>query len=425
MPESHYRPDYSRPEANHAELYRDPAIFAEELDKIFHATWVYVGHESEIPNPGDYKTSFIGRVPVILSRDLAGKIHVVANRCTHRGSTVCAREFGHAESFTCPYHAWTFRLDGSLEAVGLPRGYNDGELDFAGLGLPAAPRIGSYRGFVFASLNPDVHDFDTHIGRAKKYIDYYCDLSPSGQITVGRTGIYKHRYRGNWKAQLEGSVEGYHVWHNHRTAIDIMSKWVPIMKQYQNLPMKAYDLGFGHNIIENYTLTDAQVHERWPAELIEQLISAHGRQRAMDALRHRFNIVLFPNMAILEYHVRVIRPLAADLTEVRQYHTSMVGLPAEMNLRRVREHEFFYGPGGFGGPDDLATFDRIQQGMEAYTAPWVLFNRGLKSEETTADGLRFGHHTQETQQRAPYYEYRRLMEGKPPAPSRIRLAAAG
>ena len=215
------------------------------------------------------------------------------------------------------------------------------------------------------------------------------------------------------------------MWHNHRTAIDIMSKWVPIMKQYQNLPMKAYDLGFGHNIIENYTLTDAQVHERWPGELIEQLIAAHGRERAMDALRHRFNVVLFPNMAILEYHVRVIRPLAADLTEVRQYHTSMVGLPAEMNLRRVREHEFFYGPGGFGGPDDLATFDRIQQGMEAYTAPWVLFNRGLKSEETTPDGLRFGHHTQETQQRAPYYEYRRLMEGKPPAPSRIRLAAGG
>ena len=142
MPQSHYRPEMSRPEANHAELYRDPAIFEEELDKIFHATWVYVGHDSEVPEPGDYKTSFIGRVPVIMSRDMAGNIHVFANRCTHRGSTLCAREFGHAESFTCPYHAWTFRLDGSLEAVGLPRGYNEGELDYAGLGLPVAPRCG-------------------------------------------------------------------------------------------------------------------------------------------------------------------------------------------------------------------------------------------------------------------------------------------
>ena len=194
---------------------------------------------------------------------------------------------------------------------------------------------------------------------------------------------------------------------------------------YQDLPLHGIDGGYGNNVLEVYRLPDEAVFKRWPADFIDLLTQAHGRERAMDALRHRFNIVLFPNMAILEYHVRVIRPLAADLTEVRQYHTSMVGLPAEMNLRRVREHEFFYGPGGFGGPDDLATFDRIQQGMEAYTAPWVLFNRGLKSEETTPDGLRFGHHTQETQQRAPYYEYRRLMEGNPPAPSRIRLAAAG
>ena len=411
MHSGQYRADLSRPEANHIALYNDPGIYEQELERVFYGTWVYVGHESEVPNPGDYKTSFIGRVPVILSRDESGRLHVLENRCMHRGSTVCAREFGHTDAFICPYHAWTYRLDGSLAAVGLPQGYNEGEVPLDTHGLPQLERVGRYRGFVFASMNPDVHPIEEHLGGAKQYIDYYCDLAPSGEISVGRTGIYKQTYRGNWKIQLEGSVEGYHVWHTHKTAIDIMGKWVPIMKEYPRLPMKAYDLGYGHNIIENYTLTDAQVMERWPREFIDELIASHGEQRAMDALRHRFNIVLFPNMAILEYHVRVIRPLAVDHTEVRTYHTSMVGAPAGINRRRVREHEFFYGPAGAGGPDDMAIFERIQAGYGAHDSEWVLLNRGLRSEQCDEQGRRFGHHTQETQQRAPYYEYRRLMGG--------------
>ena len=129
----------------------------------------------------------------------------------------------------------------------------------------------------------------------------------------------------------------------------------------------------------------------------------------MDALKHRFNLVIFPNFALLEYHVRVIRPLAVDQTEVRTYHTSLVGAPEQMNQRRVREHEFFYGPAGFGGPDDYVVFDRIQQGYDAWESQWVLFNRGYKREQTDENGVRSGGHTQETQQRAPYYEYRQLM----------------
>lgn len=417
--------DLSRPEANHIAMYADPVLFEEELEKIFYSTWVYVGHASEVPAPGDYKTTFIGRVPVILVRDQTGQLHVLANRCMHRGATVCAREFGHTDAFICPYHAWTYHLDGSLSSVGLPRGYHADDLHRETLGLARAARLGVYRGFVFASLNPAVHDLDTHLAQARKYIDFYCDLSPTGEISVGRTGIYKQEYAGNWKIQLEGSVEGYHVWHTHRTAIDVMGKRVPLMREYQNLPNKGWDLGFGHNVAENYTLTEAQVHELVPAPFVKMLVDAHGPERAMNALRHRFNIVLFPNMAILENQVRVIRPIAVDRTEVRTYHTAMVGAPPAFNKRRVREHEFFYGPAGFGGPDDMVIFDRIQAGYGAWNAPWVLLNRGYTTEETLPDGRRHGHHTQETQQRAPYYEYRRLM-GLPGSRSRLAdLAPAG
>ena len=399
----------SLPEANHRTLYTDRQVFAEELEKIFYGTWVYVGHESEIPDIGNFKTTYIGEVPVIMSRADDGRVHVFVNRCMHRGATVCAREKGSAREFICPYHAWVYRLDGKLDGVGLPRGYADAEIDYTAQSLTPVARLGAYRGFVFASLTERVRPLEEHLDRAKQYIDYYCDLAPSGEITVGTTGIYKQTYDGNWKIQLEGSVEGYHVWHTHKTAVDVMQRQVPIMREYQNLPMRAYDLGFGHNIIENYTLTDAQVHERWPAQFVEMLVAAHGERRAMNALRHRFNLVLFPSMALLEYHVRVIRPIQVDRTEVRTYHTALVGAPREMHQRRVREHEFFYGPAGFGGPDDMAIFDRIQEGYKAWNAEWVMFNRGYTTEEIDARGVRSGHHTQETQQRAPYYEYRRLM----------------
>lgn len=399
----------SQAEANHIELYSNPEMFELELERIFYSTWVYIAHDSEIPDAGDFKTTFVGRVPVVLTRDADNQVNLLINRCTHRGSTVCAEERGNRQQFVCPYHAWTFDLDGGLDGVGLPSGYNEGEIDYQALSLQKIARWDSYRGFIFATLSPTARSFDEHIGEAKKYIDYYCDLSPTGKITVGATGIYKQKYEGNWKIQLEGSVEGYHVWHTHKNAIDVMARDVPLMKDYPRLPVKAYDLGYGHNIIENYTLTEEQVHQRWPEGFVDSLVSAHGRERAMNALRHRFNLVIFPNFALLEYHVRVIRPLAVDQTEVRTYHTSLVGAPEEMNIRRVREHEFFYGPAGFGGPDDYVIFDRIQRGYRAWGSEWVLFNRGYKSEQTDENGIRSGQHTQETQQRAPYYEYRRLM----------------
>ena len=153
------------------------------------------------------------------------------------------------------------------------------------------------------------------------------------------------------------------------------------------------------------------MHKRWGPEFIDLLTQAHGRERAMEVLRSRFNMVLFPNFAILEYQFRVIRPISPEHTEVRLYHTTLKGVPQAINTRRVREHEFFYGPASFGGPDDYVVFDRMGAGYHAGMAPWVYLNRGNLSETADDQGRRIGGHTQETQQRAPYYEYRRLMAG--------------
>ncbi len=179
---------------------------------------------------------------------------------------------------------------------------------------------------------------------------------------------------------------------------------------YQDQKLYGMDLGHGHNVLQVYSLLDEAVYKKFPKHYIDQLVQAHGLERALYVLRNRWNLVLFPNMAILEYQIREIRPIGVHETEVRIYHTLLKDDPDDINARRVHEHQFFYGPAAFGGPDDYMVFDRMQEGYKAkIVAPWVYLNRGILSETLDEEGVRLGSHTQETQQRAPYYEYRRLM----------------
>src|ERR1700682_1333280 len=147
-------------------IYYDPAIFREELDKIWYREWVYVAHESEVPEPGDYVTRQIGLQPVIVSRDDAGKVHLLLNRCTHRGNTICQSERGNSHAFRCAYHGWTFSSRGDLVGVPYAAGYGT---SFRKEEYPLAkvPRVGSYRGLIFASLSHDGPALEDRLGPAR------------------------------------------------------------------------------------------------------------------------------------------------------------------------------------------------------------------------------------------------------------------
>uniref|UniRef100_UPI0035B121D7 aromatic ring-hydroxylating oxygenase subunit alpha n=1 Tax=Zoogloea sp. TaxID=49181 RepID=UPI0035B121D7 len=109
----------------HTSLYTDPAIFEDEMDKVFANTWVWVAHASEIPEAGSYKTGYIGRQPVVTVRDRKQQVHVLLNRCRHRAATVCEGHKGKTNSFVCPYHGWSYSLDGALRGVPSPESYGD------------------------------------------------------------------------------------------------------------------------------------------------------------------------------------------------------------------------------------------------------------------------------------------------------------
>src|ERR1700730_13827395 len=148
-------------------VYTDPQVYDLAMRRIFRWRWVFVAHESEVPEPGDYVTKRIAGEPYVVARGKDGEVRVMANRCTHRGNRLGNADKGNSGAFRWPYHRWTFSNDGSLSGVPMRDGYAErfGEVR-ASLGLVRAPRQESYGGFVFAWLEPEGIALEEHLGNA-------------------------------------------------------------------------------------------------------------------------------------------------------------------------------------------------------------------------------------------------------------------
>ena len=410
--------DFVQPEHGrvHASIYTDPAIFREEMRRIFFVTWVYIGHESEIPAPGSYKTTYAGSVPLILTRDGNGAINVLVNRCVHRGATVCQNESGTATSFRCEYHAWTYDTTGKLIGISRPDGYDPRELAMFPGSLARAPRVDTCAGLIFASFSDDGPTLAQHLGNSKPYLEEWAALSPTGMVAVNG-GVWRHTYKGNWKLQLEGSNEGYHPDFLHRIAgmMNTRNNTLKRVGSFATSTAMGLDLGNGHSLMQHpRTVGDlSPVLAAYAAQLAQRV----GADKADDLVRQTWRMQLFPNLAISTEQVRVIRPVAVDLTEVLQFHVGAPEAVDAINSSRLRKHREFGGPAGYGSPDDFEMFERIQEGCNSMqwegALPWVWFNRGLNAESEDTNGVRSGHTTSEIEQRAIYYEYARLMRGEP------------
>jgi phenylpropionate dioxygenase-like ring-hydroxylating dioxygenase large terminal subunit len=191
----------------HSSLYYDDRVFQDELDRIWHKTWIYVGHVSEVPNRNDYVTRSIGPTPILMVHDRHGRISLLQNKCPHRGNQLCAYQKGNRKTFTCPYHSWTFANSGELMGLAFPDGY-DG-VDKRAFSLGRVPRIGIYRGFVFGSFAEDGSSLEAYLGGAKASLDQLLDNSPEGEIEI-TAGFLQHRTKANWKFLVENETDGYH-----------------------------------------------------------------------------------------------------------------------------------------------------------------------------------------------------------------------
>jgi phenylpropionate dioxygenase-like ring-hydroxylating dioxygenase large terminal subunit len=412
----------------HSEIFSDPAVFEREVQHIFHATWNYVAHVSEIPKPGDFVARRIGRQPVVAVHGSDGVYRLLMNRCRHRGTLICEVERGNQSHFRCFYHGWTYENTGKLIHIPNDDAYAD-DFNRDDHSLTPVPRVDDYRGFLFGSLNPDVAPLHEHLGLSMPMIDYMIDASPTGELLLD-AGVHKTTYRGNWK---NVGMDGYHPPIVHFSAFEIIKR--SSARQAGDLDSKtaqaprktmgeselavSRDLGNGHVVLDvaPHRISEADHHlsatRRMPGgdAYIAAMIAAYGEKRGAElvAIGGDPHLGIFPNMQLINQHVRLIRPIAADQTEVILYPVRLGGVSDGINEIRLRRHEDFYGPAGFGQPDDSEIFERVTEGLKATVDPWIDLSRGRNRERVDTDGSIVGKIQDEVTSRGQMREWARLM----------------
>ncbi|MEV4645529.1 aromatic ring-hydroxylating dioxygenase subunit alpha [Saccharopolyspora sp. NPDC049357] len=400
-------------------LYTDPGIFEQELAKIFERTWVWVAHESELPEPGTFKSTYVGSQPVIVTRDRKGVLHTLLNRCRHRGASLCEKPQGKANGFTCPYHAWSYGLDGTLRGIPYPEGY-EGLVDKRDLPLKKL-RTDVYGGLVFATFNDDIEPLEEFLGHARLWIDRF--MKQGGGYPIKVLGKHQFKFRGNWKIQLENTTDGYHFPIVHRSWMASVDAETADMMSFMTDPEAiTHDLGNGHSVMQmvpEHSDLDADdgsepLQGRFD-HLVEELSKSFDQAQVRRLVRAMhgtgFNLNLFPNVSMSSAFFRVLRPVAVDETWIEHIAIGPDGPPEIdiVNRDRLRVHEHFQGPFGFGTPDDAEGWDRVQRGARGGPEMPIMVNRGLGREKLSSEGWPTSHVTDETGMRAAYDQWKRMM----------------
>lgn len=395
----------------HGSVYSNEALFELEMQKIYYGGWVFVGHDSEVPKVGDYQRRTIGREEVIFLRARDNTIRVLANRCSHRGNLLAIEKTGNTKYFTCQYHGWVFDLDGKLRDVPFPGGFTKDH------DCMSVKRLKTevYRGFVFASFNPDVGPLDEHLGRGKDLIDRACDMSPVGRVRL-TAGWVKHRFATNWKMLPEGDTDGYHVQNTHSSFAKVTRSHydVGVLETEDALTSQTVDWGNGHTelylrpMYKQYMEWLGVKPDRFP-DYVAQMKEVYGEEKGHELLMAGApHAVIFPNLFIGEMNIVFFQPVSAN--ECIQWHTALLleGVSDELNTRILRNSEAAMGPAGLLLADDGAIAERTQHSLRD-RADWCDISRGLAREETEADGSIHGHVSDECTNRGFWREYKKVM----------------
>lgn len=397
----------------HGSLYTDPAIFAKELRRIWSTTWVFVGHESEVPEPNDYVRKKLGTQDVILTRDRDGDVHLLFNRCAHRGLQVCDDPKGNSSSFRCPYHGWTYRNTGELLGYPYNKGYG-GKGQLGGLGMERVPRVASYQGFVFGSLAHDGPSLIDHLGAAASEIDRLIGLSPKGRVTVA-DGWVAHTTRSNWKFLVENETDGYHPQFVHGSIFTVTGS--PLGPLYTDSSAAVTrSLGNGHSEIDprpEYQRIGEPM--RWfgtTPDRVPRYVAAMQDAYGDDAQRRLLegppHVMVFPNLFIAEIQLFNIQPVSAS--ECVQYSTALqFDGGEELNRRMVSQAIGSIGPAGMLLADDTVMYERNQRGVEMLNPEWLDLRRGLGRERIDENGFTVGASTDETAMRGFWRHYKSMM----------------
>lgn len=367
-------------------IFTDAELFELEMRYIFEGNWIYLAHESQIPNIGDYFTTYIGRQPVVITRDKQNELNLLINACSHRGAMLCRRKTDNRKTLTCPFHGWTYSNDGKLLKVKDPReaGYPEQFNTNGSHDLTKVARFDSYRGFLFGSLNSDVLPLTEHLGETTKVIDMIVEQSPEGLEVLRGSSTYT--YDGNWKLQAENGADGYHVSATHWNYAATTARRDAGESANDTKNMDAgswskqkggfYSFNHGHLLLWTEW---ADPSNRSLNERREELIAEVGEAKANWMIGYSRNLCLYPNVYLMDQfssQIRHFRPVSVDKTEVTIYCIAPKGESAEARANRIRQYEDFFNATGMATPDDLEEFRSCQKTYLATEASWNDLSRG-------------------------------------------------
>lgn len=386
----------------HRDVYLSPDIFALEQQQFFAHTWLYYGHTSQVPNAGDCLAQDIAGRPLVMVRQPDGGIRVLYNRCAHKGTRLVSDEIGNTgRFFRCPYHAWTYKLDGSPLAVPIKAGYEGTRLKDceSGQGMTALKHVAVYRDFVFVKLGDAGPDFEGYFGEALRAIDNLVDRSPVGKLRI-EGGVLRNIVHCNWKMYLENINDTVHPPSTHESATAAAGRlWEgqpadapKPMAMEQILPFAAsYDFfdRMGGRVYPNgHSLLGVKfsIHSGYAAlpDYEAAMRAAHGEARAAEILeRSPQNALCFPSLALKgsPQAIRVIRPLAVDHTLIEAWSFRVEGAPDVLFQRSLTYNRLVFSPMSVVAHDDVHLFESIQQGLRAEGNEWISLHRGFDRAE--------------------------------------------
>ena len=392
---------YDRPDLGKFQVHRSsmtsPDIYELERQRIFERCWLYLGHESEVPNPGDYARRVVAERALFFARDRHGELRVFHNTCPHRGALICRTDHGNAQVLQCFYHAWSFNTSGELIRMPDIEGYGP-DFDRADFSL-RSPRYESYKGFIFVCFDRDAGSLRDYLAGAAEYLDLVADQAPEGMKVI--PGSNRYTIKANWKLLAENSIDGYHALPTHQTYFDYMASEagsdIPAINRRQGFGRA---LGNGHGVMENdaiYGRPIAMWHPYFGEEAREEingikdeLIARHGHTKALRMCEKSRNMVIFPNLVvndIMAVTIRVFQPTGPDSMDVTAWQMVPAGETGSRLNRRLDSFLTFLGPGGFATPDDTEALESCQQGFRSGGVEWSDLSRGFHRDPRGNDEL--------------------------------------
>ncbi|MCB0962453.1 MAG: Rieske 2Fe-2S domain-containing protein [Acidimicrobiales bacterium] len=366
------------------DVFYNPAIYEAERTRIYQRCWLYVAHESQIPESGDFVASYMGEEPVIVTRQRDGSIGVLVNSCSHRGTRVCRSHEGNARTFTCSYHGWQFDNDGRLLGVPYTGSYG-GELDKSAWGLHRAAKVDHCFGLIFATFDPEAVPLSDYLGEDLfGYLETVFGRDDGGVRMLG--GVHRWRLDCNWKVPVENHApDMIHIDPSHRAAFAALGTdefWL--------------DQGFqatteqGHLFAARYLDEDQGMDDRLPGFGMGAFPSAgpflRSKQPAADdrlgPVRCRLSPIaatVFPNLSMVptNFTIRVSHPRGPGETEIWSWCFVPSDASDEVASEMLATYENMLGPGGILEAEDGENWIAMTSGSRACRTDGRPYNVGM------------------------------------------------